>query len=1218
MQQQHQQQEPPQRFTRSQTAAAEQATVRAQPMRWAPSECLPPAALAKYTTPAPASAPASAPAPAPAPASAPASGDCNCGTDSDTGVGDVTEWLLREHFYKAALWDIYRSRRFPGQGRRRPESASFKKFEALLKIESLRDFEKRYLKALGLPRPAEQSLLSRLFVDLKQDGAPGGLASRCYHKGGCAIFTCKVELEESTAPSTPPSTSPSPSRGASGSASWRAVAELTDPVADFSTCFFFEAFGRHRFLKVALPEGTGLHSDSPSVMEEKARALEQLLSVEGVLLGGRRFRFLGGEGQGSGGHVYCFAEGVDTTGAGAGVGKGGMGVVMGCADADVDEDLPYVSVEQVRESLACFSASTDPPSKLNTRLWLGFSGTYPTLRLRDDQVQLEPDALSQQEPARNGRGAGAGTGPKAVAGSAAYATPDKPHIMSDGCGLICASLLRAAHLPYAISQGQALCPRRLPQAQGKMGQGRMGQRDAEVQVVDRDLPNTIQVRLSCGLGLFKGCLVVTDDATLCPRGRVVVRPSMLKVKGAGPSRGELGGWLLVNSTFEKGGLVGHGNCNYSQGNCNIDLSLLLCSLGAPKAYFLELVREEVRKVVEAVENGKSAYDMAERSYQRFCRQIAARSCSARDPSESDEEEGAWEGAKKEGRRGTGKEGNATAATDTDTDTAAAGEGVVDADAEEEGEGDESEPQSFQSALYTMAHYADSPAVSALGFIDAGHLVTEPQLQKHLKTLQTERLKGLRDKLKMRLALSAYIVGVPDPYGELQEGEVCVYLPLEDCMRRSNCAELEEQVLVTRYPAHHPGDVRKLRAVRRPRLCALLKGSSNAVIVFSKLGSRSEADKMSGGDFDGDAFAVMWDPDLVDAVRTVDPYCESSARQVFPGGVTKTKTKTTSSSSSTCTSSSNNKRPSDPLACALLRALYLGMVHGKVGIYSTMWRWWADVDPKSDKALRCDHLARLALDAAKAPTDLAAAAEGAQWGKKPHWCLKGKMTNTAKVTNTRRSVSVVGMAYDLVQAAMNTLGGELALPELDPDLYQVAFDSKIFFDVQAKRTAELAHRLSELWTRWSEHYRDYNCALGSLIDGKLLKRRENIIALKRKYILLFDEEAKQLYMQGSGEGGGGGGGDGGGGGMCAFRVRSQARRVLAAVVYSAVYSDCIRKFQNPFPTTPGNEKKSHSVTFVWELCSPELHENKMYSHARRTGQHENSRFAHAGMPHHCTN
>jgi hypothetical protein len=278
---------------------------------------------------------------------------------------------------------------------------------------------------------------------------------------------------------------------------------------------------------------------------------------------------------------------------------------------------------------------------------------------------------------------------------------------------------------------------------------------------------------------------------------------------------------------------------------------------------------------------------------------------------------------------------------------------------------------------------------------------------------------------------------------------------------------------------------------------------------------------------------------------------------------------------------------------------------------------------SDKALRCDHLARLALDAAKAPTDLAAAAEGAQWGKKPHWCLKGRVT-TAK---ERRSVSVVGMAYDLVQAAMNTLGGELALPELDPDLYQVAFDSKIFFDVQAKRTAQLAHRLSELWERWTDHYHDYNSALGGLIDGTQLKRRENIAALKRRYILLFDEEAEQLYLgsgEGSGGGGGGGGSSGSGGGLCAFRVRSQARRVLAAVVYSVVYSDCIRKFQNPFPTTPGKAKTprparpSHSVTFVWELCSPELHDNKTYSHARRTGQHENSRFAHAGMPHYCTN
>ena len=42
----------------------------------------------------------------------------------------------------------------------------------------------------------------------------------------------------------------------------------------------------------------------------------------------------------------------------------------------------------------------------------------------------------------------------------------------------------------------------------------------------------IQMRLVCHKGLFKGCLLVTDDETLCKPGCVVFRSSMKKAEGA--------------------------------------------------------------------------------------------------------------------------------------------------------------------------------------------------------------------------------------------------------------------------------------------------------------------------------------------------------------------------------------------------------------------------------------------------------------------------------------------------------------------------------------------------------------------------------------------------------------------------------------------------------------------------------------------------------------
>ena len=55
-----------------------------------------------------------------------------------------------------------------------------------------------------------------------------------------------------------------------------------------------------------------------------------------------------------------------------------------------------------------------------------------------------------------------------------------------------------------------------------------------------------------------------------------------------------------------------------------------------------------------------------------------------------------------------------------------------------------------------------------------------------------------------------------------------------------------QVLVTRNPCLHPGDLRKFEAVQHPELSHLVD-----CIVFPTRGKRPSADLMSGGDLDGD-------------------------------------------------------------------------------------------------------------------------------------------------------------------------------------------------------------------------------------------------------------------------------------------------------------------------------------------------------------------------------
>ena len=54
------------------------------------------------------------------------------------------------------------------------------------------------------------------------------------------------------------------------------------------------------------------------------------------------------------------------------------------------------------------------------------------------------------------------------------------------------------------------------------------------------------------------------------------------------------------------------------------------------------------------------------------------------------------------------------------------------------------------------------------------------------------------------------------------------------------------VLVTRNPCLHPGDLQKFKLVDRPELSHLVD-----CIVFPTRGKRPSADLMSGGDLDGD-------------------------------------------------------------------------------------------------------------------------------------------------------------------------------------------------------------------------------------------------------------------------------------------------------------------------------------------------------------------------------
>ena len=69
--------------------------------------------------------------------------------------------------------------------------------------------------------------------------------------------------------------------------------------------------------------------------------------------------------------------------------------------------------------------------------------------------------------------------------------------------------------------------------------------------------------------------------------------------------------------------------------------------------------------------------------------------------------------------------------------------------------------------------------------------------------------------------------------------------------------LTGDLMVTRNPCLHPGDIRVLTAVNRPELSHLYN-----VVVFSSKGTRPMCNMMAGGDLDGDVYFVCWDDQLM--------------------------------------------------------------------------------------------------------------------------------------------------------------------------------------------------------------------------------------------------------------------------------------------------------------------------------------------------------------------
>ena len=126
------------------------------------------------------------------------------------------------------------------------------------------------------------------------------------------------------------------------------------------------------------------------------------------------------------------------------------------------------------------------------------------------------------------------------------------------------------------------------------------------------------------------------------------------------------------------------------------------------------------------------------------------------------------------------------------------------------------------------------------------------------------VRTLRTKTHIPVNLGALLMGIPDPCGVLKEGEIFFQIR----KRGSDSIEcITGNVLMYRNPCLHPGDVRVVTAVK----CTALSQYVNVLLLPAKNRmTRSLSAECSGGDLDGDHFALIWDKNLVPPVHRLCP------------------------------------------------------------------------------------------------------------------------------------------------------------------------------------------------------------------------------------------------------------------------------------------------------------------------------------------------------------
>ena len=132
------------------------------------------------------------------------------------------------------------------------------------------------------------------------------------------------------------------------------------------------------------------------------------------------------------------------------------------------------------------------------------------------------------------------------------------------------------------------------------------------------------------------------------------------------------------------------------------------------------------------------------------------------------------------------------------------------------------------------------------------------LESNLKILYND----IKNKARIYIKDSAYVIGIMDEYGILEYGQAFLRIK-----RKNLDLILNKKCTIAKCPCLHPGDLRVLdfkcyiKGDESTEKYKIFENYEN-VLIFPSKGKRPHPNECSGSDLDGDNYFVFYDPDLI--------------------------------------------------------------------------------------------------------------------------------------------------------------------------------------------------------------------------------------------------------------------------------------------------------------------------------------------------------------------